>query len=73
VTGQALGVQITGGNLAGNQNVGGATAHDGAVSGNPLRIAGKSINVAPTPVSATGDTHDAIMTMVGALIQKPYA
>lgn len=71
--GQAIGVMLSGGNLTGNQNVGGAAAHDGAVSGNPVRIAGKAINIVPTAVSTTGDTHDLITTMVGALIQKPYA
>lgn len=54
-------------------SISGTVAHDGAVSGNPVRIGAKAINVAPATVSATGDVADLITTMVGALIQKPYA
>lgn len=51
----------------------GQVAHDGVQAGFPFRIAGKAVNVAPAAVSATSDVHDLITTMVGALIQKPFA
>jgi hypothetical protein len=75
VAGQAIGVQVTGGTLAisGNTAVAGAVAHDGAVSGNPVRIGAKAVNVYPAAVSATNDAIDLITTMNGALITKPYA
>jgi hypothetical protein len=52
--------------------VAGAAAHDAAISGNPLRGAGRALTANYTPV-ATGDTADLITTLVGALIQKPYS
>lgn len=52
--------------------VGGAAAHDGAVSGNPVRIAGRALTANYTAV-ATGDTADLVTTLVGALVQKPYS
>ncbi len=69
---QAMAVQLVGGNLTGNQSIGGAAAHDAAISGNPLRIAGRALTANYTAVS-TGDVADLITTLVGALIQKPYA
>lgn len=73
--GQALGVQVIGGSIgvSGTTSVAGAAAHDAAGTGNPVKIGAKAINVAPSPVSATGDISDLYTTMVGALIQKPYA
>lgn len=50
----------------------GVAAHDAAVSGNPIRVAGKAISSLPTAV-ATGDVHDVITTLHGAVITKPYA
>ncbi len=52
--------------------VAGAAAHDAAVSGNPVRLAGRALTANYTAV-ATGDTADLVTTLVGALIQKPYA
>lgn len=51
---------------------GGAAAHDAAVSGNPVRIAGRGITSNYTPV-ANNDTTDIALTTVGAQIIKPYA
>lgn len=48
----------------------GPAAHDAAVSGNPLRIAGRALTANYTTV-ATGDTADLITTLQGALITKP--
>ena len=50
----------------------GPAAHDGAVSGNPLRIAGRALSALYTTVS-TGDTADLVTTLAGSLITKPYA
>jgi hypothetical protein len=51
----------------------GQAAHDAAATLAPIRIAGKAVNVAPTAVSATGDTHDLVTTMAGAVINKQFA
>lgn len=51
----------------------GQVAHDAPVAGVPFRGAAKAVNVAPAAVSASGDVHDLIATMVGALIVKQYA
>ena len=86
VAGQALGVAITsplpagtaalgsvtlnaGSNLVGN--VGGAASHDAAVSGNPLRIAGRAQSAAYTTVT-TGDTADLVTTLQGVLLTRPW-
>lgn len=75
VSGQGLGVHIantpavTG---SGTFTVGGVAAHDAAVSGSPVRIAGRALTANYTGV-ATGDTADLVTTVVGALISKPYA
>lgn len=53
-------------------NVGGAAGHDGAISGNPVRIGGRAVTANYTAV-ATGDAADLISTTVGAQITKPYA
>jgi hypothetical protein len=49
----------------------GAAAHDAAVSGNPLRIAGRALTANYANV-ATGDTADLITTLQGALITRPF-
>lgn len=49
----------------------GAAAHDAAVSGNPLRIAGRALTANYSNV-ATGDTADLITTLQGALITRPF-
>lgn len=86
VAGQALGVALTsplpagtaalgsvtlnaGSNLVGN--VGGAAAHDAAVSGNPLRIAGRAQSAAYTTV-ASGDTADLVSTLQGVQVTRPW-
>ncbi|MCA3509226.1 MAG: hypothetical protein IOC80_00140 [Rhodobacter sp.] len=49
----------------------GPAAHDAAISGNPVRVAGRAMTANYTPV-ASGDVADALVTTVGALIEKPY-
>lgn len=56
---------------AGSQ-VGGAAAHDAAVSGNPVRIAGRALTANYATVS-TGDTADLVTTLVGAVVNKPFS
>jgi len=46
-------------------------AHDAAVAGNPHRIGARAVSANYAAV-ATGDTADAIATLVGALITRPY-
>lgn len=51
---------------------GGQAAHDAAVSGSPVRVAGRGKTTNYTAV-ADNDTADLITTVVGALIQKSYS
>jgi hypothetical protein len=51
----------------------GDVAHDGADSGNPVKVGGKAVSSEPTAVSATGDRANFITDMVGKLITLPYA
>lgn len=46
----------------------GNVAHDGAVSGNPIRIGTKAVTAMPAVVSATNDVADSISTMQGVPI-----
>jgi hypothetical protein len=66
----ALPALPAGTNLIGN--TAGAAAHDAAVSGNPNRMAGRALTANYAAVQ-TGDVADLITTLVGALINKPYA
>lgn len=50
----------------------GVAAHDAAISGNPVRIAGHAVTANPTAV-ATGDTVNWIGTTVGAQIVYPWS
>lgn len=50
----------------------GDVAHDVAVSGNPVRLAGRAVSADYTSV-ATGDTADLITTLGGKLVTHPYA
>jgi hypothetical protein len=50
----------------------GPAAHDAAISGNPVRIAGRAVTANYTAV-ASGDVADTITTLVGAQVTKPYA
>jgi hypothetical protein len=68
---QISGTQPVSGTVTASGVVGPA-AHDAAVSGNPVRIAGRALTANYTPV-ATGDTADAVATLVGARIVKPYS
>jgi hypothetical protein len=58
--------------LSGTATVAGAAAHDAAVSGNPVRIAGRALTAAYTTV-ATGDTADLVCTTQGVLITRGNA
>jgi hypothetical protein len=49
----------------------GQAAHDAAVSGNPVRVAGRAGTSAYTAV-ADGDTADLLTTILGKLITMPY-
>lgn len=50
----------------------GAAAHDAAISGNPVRIAGRGMSADYTAV-ATGDTADVLTTLTGKPVNLPYA
>lgn len=50
----------------------GDAAHDAAIAGNPVRIAGRAVTADYTSV-ATGDTADLITTLGGKLVTHPYA
>ena len=52
--------------------VAGAAAHDAAVAGSPVRIAGRALTSDYAAVS-TGDVADLKTTLVGALVTYPYA
>lgn len=54
-----------------NEVVGDA-AHDAAIAGNPLRIAGRALANDYTAVAA-GDTADLITTLTGKQVVQPYA
>jgi hypothetical protein len=51
---------------------GNAAAHDAAIAGNPVRLAGRAVTADYTSV-ATGDTADLITTLGGKVINHPYA
>lgn len=57
--------------VSGSATVAGAAAHDAAVSGNPVRIAGRALTAAYTTV-ATGDTADLVTTLQGVLVTRPF-
>lgn len=52
--------------------IGGQGAHDAAITGSPVRVAGRAVTTNYTPV-ATGDIADFITTVHGAQIVKPYS
>lgn len=52
--------------------VAGGAAHDAAVSGSPVRLAGRALTANYTAVS-TGDTADLVTTLAGALVNKPFS
>lgn len=52
---------------------GGGVAHDGADSGNPLKVGGRATNVEIAAVSATNDRVDFVADLVGKQIVLPYA
>lgn len=55
-----------------NMTVVGSVAHDAAISGNPVRIAGRAMTANYTAVTS-GDAADLVCTTVGAAVQKPYS
>jgi hypothetical protein len=52
--------------------VAGAAAHDAAVSGSPVRLAGRARTSNYTTVSSD-DTADLITTLAGAVVNKPFS
>lgn len=50
----------------------GQAAHDAAITGNPVRTAGRALTANYTAV-ATGDTADIVTTLVGAQVTKPFS
>jgi len=60
------------GKLSALLTVGGQSAHDAAITGNPLRIGGRARTSNITAVS-NDDAVDAVMSIQGQLITKPYA
>lgn len=69
--GNSLPVSIIGTPTVTASTTTGAAAHDAAISGNPVRTAGRALTAAYTTV-ATGDTADFITTLQGVQITKPY-
>lgn len=62
-------------NLAAGTNtneVVGDAAHDAGIAGNPVRVGGRGLTADYTAV-ATGDTTDAITTILGKIVTKPFA
>lgn len=64
---------------AGDNNIGNVdvitlpgAAHDSAISGNPVRIAGRAITADYTSVTS-GDTADLVTTLNGRLVVQPYS
>ncbi|WWT39904.1 glycoprotein repeat domain-containing protein [Microcystis phage Mwe-JY08] len=75
VAGQALGVSIASGNVGITGTlpaIVGQTAHDGAVTGSPVRVGGRAVTALFTAV-ATGDATDLIADTRGRLITKEGA
>lgn len=75
----ATGIPVTGtvtvangGTFATQAAAAGVAAHDAAISGNPVRIAGRALTSDYTAVAA-GDTADLITTLLGKLVTIPYA
>ena len=58
--------------ITGTSQVQGATAHDGVAAGNPVRMGARAVTSNYTAV-ASGDVADAVCTVVGARIIKPYS
>ena len=50
----------------------GTAAHDAAISGNPVRVAGRALSSDYTAVTA-GDTADIITTLTGKVVTAPHA
>lgn len=50
----------------------GDAAHDAAIAGNPVRVAGRAMS-ADFAAVATGDTADLLATLLGKLVTIPYA
>ena len=73
--GSSVPVNVSGGSLSLTGTlpaIVGQAAHDAVLAGNPVRVAARALTANYAAV-ASGDTADLITTLVGALIQKPYA
>ena len=51
---------------------GGGVAHDGADSGNPIKVGGRAVNVEIAAV-ANNDRSDLVTTLTGKIITQPYS
>lgn len=58
--------------VSGTSTVSGVAAHDAAISGSPVRVAGRALTANYTAV-ASGDVADLVTTLVGAVVQKPFS
>jgi hypothetical protein len=58
--------------ISGTPSIVGPAAHDAAISGNPVRIAGRAMTANYTGV-ATGEVADFVTTVVGAQVTKPFS
>lgn len=67
-TNNPLPINVVTGSLAAN----GPVAHDGVVSGNPVRIAGRAMTANYAAV-ASGDVADFLATLVGAQVVRPFS
>lgn len=59
-------------NISGTANVTGQSAHDGVISGNPVRIGCRAMTADYTAVQ-TGDQADALCNLVGHQIVRPWS
>lgn len=68
---KAMPVYLNGGSVTAT-GIAGAAAHDAAISGNPVRTAGRALTANYTTV-ATGDTADFITTLSGVQVTRDYS
>lgn len=71
--GQAIATVFTGSTATGTAslNVQGPAAHDAAIIGSPVRVAGRAVSAAYTTVT-TGDTADLVATLQGVQVTRPW-
>lgn len=67
----AIPVMLSGSTNVTASGITGNVAHDTAISGAPVRIAGRAISAAYTTVS-TGDVADLVTTLQGVIVTRPW-